>query len=664
MKLPIILQVWLCALLWGFYTIPAQCQDQNKVDSMKQLLRGSIADTARIDTYANLSWVYANTHTKLDTARLYADSMVIWSKRINYPKGVARAQGYYALLNKFSGDYYASLGHMQTYLEYYQSKRDSNRIAYALYEIGNYHFFLGNYPQSLQAYQQVLGIYKNSASIGEIARCLHAMGHVQRRINKYEAIKSYEEAMELWEEAGDQEGLSMSTEGIGNTYEELGQYDQAEMYLLKALDMVEDQQRPIGIASVATNLGVLYSKLNQHQKALDYHLRALKVREELTSQDDLALSLNKVGASYMALGASKLAEVYLKASLDMSQEIQVKPLLKENYSALTALYKSQNRIEEAFHFQNLLMVVKDSLLNEETNKQLVEMETKYEVARKDQEITLLLKENEVQEAKVQRQAVFRNALIGAILLVAIIAVLIFYVMRQRLKNQKIINAKNEEIQLAHLKEELKSLEMKALRAQMNPHFLFNSLNTINTMILKNDKRSASRYLTKFSKLVRLILENSEQPKVSLKDELDMLTAYIQLESIRFEDKMDYNIQVAETIDPEVIKLPSMVLQPFVENAIWHGLLHQKGKGQLSIDIAEKGEYLRCSIIDNGVGREESKKVRDQKGYKKRSMGIKITGERLKLLTQQTVKELIDIVDLKDPDNRPLGTQVNVLIPTI
>jgi len=204
--------------------------------------------------------------------------------------------------------------------------------------------------------------------------------------------------------------------------------------------------------------------------------------------------------------------------------------------------------------------------------------------------------------------------------------------------------------------------MKALRAQMNPHFLFNSLNSINTMILNDEPESASRYLSKFSKLVRLMLENSEQPQVTLKDELETLEAYIQLEAIRFKNKMDYKIETDSSIDQDEILIPSMVLQPFVENAIWHGLLHKNKKGLLTINIKEEGDNLLCSIIDNGVGREKSLTLKKDGGLKKKSMGIKITADRLKLLTKQKIKDVINIIDLKDNENNALGTQVNIQIP--
>jgi sensor histidine kinase YesM len=205
--------------------------------------------------------------------------------------------------------------------------------------------------------------------------------------------------------------------------------------------------------------------------------------------------------------------------------------------------------------------------------------------------------------------------------------------------------------------------MKALRAQMNPHFLFNCMNSINTMILRDDNANASKYLTKFSKLVRLMLENSEKPKVTLQDELDMLNAYVVLESIRFKGKITYDLEVSKDIDKETTLIPSMILQPFVENAIWHGLLHTTKKtGKLSIKVSEKDDFLQCSILDNGVGREAALKLHKKATTKNKSMGIKITTDRLRLLAKEKIEQVVKIIDLKDDKNNSLGTQVDILIP--
>jgi len=646
-----------------FCTNKSLAQERQKIDSLKRLLNENPADSSRINIYSRLTSNYAFTRTKLDTAKLYADSVKLISIKIDDKSGIAVSHYWYGVIDRFEGNYHQGLKQMKKYVEFRQQKGDSSLVAEGLYHMGTMNYYLGNYKESLIAYQRVLSIFRNNKDTKGVANLLHSMAHIQRKLKQHEkAIKNYKESIAIKEKLNNLTGLSMSTESLGNTYGELKQYNQAEFYLLKALDIVKKQERSYGIASVTENLGNLYGRMGNYQKSLKYHLESLEIREELPSKKNLTTSLTKVGYLYNKIGKSNLAENYLKKSLNIAKENGFKPVLEQNYKALSEFYVEKQDYKKAFQYQKLYTDIKDSILNVENNKQLLELQTKYESTQKDQEITLLTKENEIKEKEVQRQDDIKKAILIGLFLTLLFAGLLFYTLRQKLKNQKLLTAKNEEIKISHLKEQLGTLEMKALRAQMNPHFLFNCMNSINTMIIRDDNANASKYLTKFSKLVRLMLENSENPKVTLKDELDMLRSYIQLESIRFKNKMDYKINVAESIDKESTFLPSMVLQPFVENAIWHGLLHKESKGLLTIDITEEDDYLHCSITDNGVGREKSLKLQKQSGFKKKSMGIKITTDRLKLLTRQKINEVIKIIDLKDHENNVMGTQVDILIP--
>ena len=213
---------------------------------------------------------------------------------------------------------------------------------------------------------------------------------------------------------------------------------------------------------------------------------------------------------------------------------------------------------------------------------------------------------------------------------------------------------------------MSELEMKALRAQINPHFIFNCMNSINQMILEKEEQKASSYLTKLSKLIRLILEHVDEPDVTLKDELSMLETYIMLESLRFNGKIDYQLNIGPDIDTENTFLPAMVLQPFVENAIWHGLMpkKEKGAGLITITIEQEKGKLRCLIEDNGVGREKSLQLQQKSVFKRKSLGVKITEERLKLISKEVKQQLVRIIDLKDALGHALGTRVEVNIPLI
>jgi len=213
------------------------------------------------------------------------------------------------------------------------------------------------------------------------------------------------------------------------------------------------------------------------------------------------------------------------------------------------------------------------------------------------------------------------------------------------------------------KQKASELEMQALRAQMNPHFIFNSLNSINMFILENNKLQASEYLSKFSRLVRLILQNSQEVLIPLERELEALQLYLELESLRFEKRFDYKISVDDEVDTTILKVPPLIIQPYAENAIWHGLMHKKEKGHLEIELYQREEILFCKITDDGIGRKKAAELKSKSSLTHKSMGMRITADRIQMLQQQNQKNgSISINDLVFPNGNPGGTEVLIKIP--
>ena len=235
---------------------------------------------------------------------------------------------------------------------------------------------------------------------------------------------------------------------------------------------------------------------------------------------------------------------------------------------------------------------------------------------------------------------------------------------------KIVRAKIEtqkqeaEAVLRDTQQKMAEVKMQALRSQMNPHFIFNCLNSINRYIVKSDQATASLYLTRFAKLIRLILDNSNNKTVSLASELDALRLYIEMESIRFEKQFTYSILVDKDVQPDHIYVPPLIIQPFVENAIWHGLLHKETAGHLYISFSRKIQnILECAIEDDGVGREKARELKSKSTSTKRSLGMKLTEERLSLLNRQTLLDAtVEILDLKGRTGEATGTKVILKIP--
>jgi hypothetical protein len=232
--------------------------------------------------------------------------------------------------------------------------------------------------------------------------------------------------------------------------------------------------------------------------------------------------------------------------------------------------------------------------------------------------------------------------------------------RMRAEAEEIVRRK--EAELLELEKNLAESQLTALKAQMNPHFLFNSLNSINWYIVRNRPLDASKYLTKFSRLIRLILDNSRHQRIPLSGEMEALRLYIDMESIRFEQKFTYDIQIDDDLDADEIKIAPMILQPYVENAIWHGLMPLNGEreGQLLISITPSGGRLICIIEDNGIGREAAKVHHAGALTGHVSKGLKITADRISILNQDDDNEnLVQITDLYDTNGNPAGTRIEL-----
>jgi LytS/YehU family sensor histidine kinase len=258
------------------------------------------------------------------------------------------------------------------------------------------------------------------------------------------------------------------------------------------------------------------------------------------------------------------------------------------------------------------------------------------------------REQELAFEKLKQQRIQNNSVMGgtALLLIAAVTTFLLYKKRADAEQQR---------KEADLRARVTETEMKALRSQMNPHFIFNSLNSISDYITKHDTAAADYYLTNFAKLMRLILENSEKREVPLSDDLKALELYMQLEAMRLNKTFVYDIKVDETLDQDNTLVPPLLLQPFVENSIWHGLAGKQGEGRILIQIQKENGMIRCTVEDNGVGRHRAPPSPAVDG--KHSFGIKITKARIEILNQ--IKQANATVELTD---LPEGTRVEVTLP--
>ncbi|WP_430427784.1 histidine kinase [Maribacter litoralis] len=336
---------------------------------------------------------------------------------------------------------------------------------------------------------------------------------------------------------------------------------------------------------------------------------------EADSDDDLIVQKD---------ATRKLSEVY-KVKGDFTKALDT----YQTYVALVdSLYvRKEQEISRANRFNREIASAQNRLTGLEQERKL--SQSKYELALTEQEL--------VKESNKRQQLVIYSLIFG--LLLTLLAAFFFYRSNQQ---QKLAN---------------NLLALKSLRSQMNPHFIFNALNSVNNFISKSDERSANRYLSDFSTLMRSVLENSEEDFIPLEKELQQLELYIKLEHSRFEDKFDYLINIEENVQVAKFQIPPMLLQPYIENAIWHGLRYREEKGELLVTIKENStDSIIITITDNGIGRKKSAEIKTRNQRKQKSKGMGIIQKRVAILNDMYT----DKVDIKISDLQSDGTGTKVL----
>jgi len=378
------------------------------------------------------------------------------------------------------------------------------------------------------------------------------------------------------------------------------------------------------------------------------------------------------GEAYIQLKNYPVALKFAKEALSYAKENNARPYMMDSYELLAKTYRRLEKNDSAYEYLLKFNSIKDSILNNQFLLRLYNYRRIAEHQREQAQLLLLDKDNKLKTQQLKQEALIRNVLISGLFGLILIA---FFILRSLILKRKTEKLKGEqlenEMQVHQLENEKKQselqhqateLEMQALRAQMNPHFIFNCLSSINKFIIKNESVKASDYLTRFSRLIRMVLINSQKSMIALEDELHMLRLYLDMERLRFKNLFDYRITFTNTIDETAVLVPPLLLQPFCENAVWHGLMQKEGPGHLHIELSMNENILYCNITDDGIGRARAAALRSKSVEKEKSMGLSITTQRLALLNKnQDMQTSFAIDDISDENKNVVGTKVALQI---
>ncbi len=509
---------------------------------------------------------------------------------------------------------------------------------------------------------------------------LEGLGDALAKQNKdKEAKKYFERALKLAKDKSiDNETLDLNTK-LANIYAKQGNLREANTITLNTLREASELPKEPAL-KVQQEVADFYNETRQYDNEIKLRKELLKsvdkakIKNEVDNLDNKSFSIPtddktetntdsltsqklnyKIGNAYVQKENYTEAIEYLEKSVEEAGEKEDLEVQKHATRKLSEVYATVGQHVKAIQtYRNYVDIVDSLYIRKEQEiyqakrltKKISDYQSRIKVLERnnelsDSKVSLAIKEEQLTKAKSKTQLIVIYSLVGSLVLMTLLT---FYKHRANQKQQLANNL----------------LALKSMRSQMNPHFIFNALNSVNSFIAVNDERNANRYLSEFSALMRSVLENSDEDFIPFTKEIELLELYVKLEHNRFRDKFDYTINVDEGINLDEFKIPPMLLQPYIENAIWHGLRYKKEKGNLTIAIKKK-DYNSVTIVieDDGIGRKRSLEMKTKNQLKQKSKGMSTIKNRIAILNDM-YQDKVDVIitDLLEDGS---GTKVELTL---
>ena len=507
-----------------------------------------------------------------------------------------------------------------------------------------------NYSRALEYYFKSLTIYQETDQDYIVAILYNNMGIVYKSLKEYDrALEYFKKALTLQEDLEDYESVAITITNIGNIHLVRGNNAEALSYYKKAEETLQKYDNKRALGELYNSYGNYYIKENNTVKAEEYYKKALDIFNKIGEKYGASASLGYLGDLYADKGDKKQALQYLNQAVAYAAEIDVQEQVRDSEKKISELYEKSGEYKDALaHYKNYI-TAKDSINNAEHIKNMVREEMNYEMEMREAEQKTEAEKREAiyneQDKRHRQQMLFA----GIALVLLFIIAFVFY---NRLQLKKTLT----------LQRDLAEYEQKALHLQMNPHFVFNCLGSISSFIVQNGKDSAIKYLSKFSKLMRLTLEYSKESLIPIDKEIEGLQNYLELEQLRFNQMFDFSISKDPNIEDDMA-IPPLLLQPFVENAIIHGIIPKKEKGFITIDFKLESDKMICTVTDDGIGFSKSKKMKENSVTVHKSMALEITRKRLEVIQAFTSKtSQVEISELLNTKGEITGTKIILNLP--
>lgn len=636
-----------------------------KTDSLIQLLQQQVAnDTTRLRLLCELS--YQLYFSDAQKGLLYADTAIALSKKfpgLSYAGQAYRAKG----INHWAmSDFGLSLRSYDTALNIFQRLNDTAGIANTWSSLGITFKSMGDAPKALEYHFQALKLFEQLNNSRRMADVMMNIALVYNSLSEYnKALDYFNKASEAAKGYTDDVFNANLWSNIASTYDYMNKTEEALTYYNKAGELYEKNGNKSGLSNNLFNIGIVYLYTDQLKLALPYLKKAAELYIQTGDKNNYSLLCYEMANIYSQADASLLGSEgiavskrqqvvleYLNKGLELARAAGSLDRRADGLMMLSSYYEDNKQFAKALEVYKNYQQVKDSIYQKTKKQAINKQELLYEFDKKEA-LTRAAHEKQqaIAKAEIIQQQTIRNSVIAGTLLLVVTGALLFFSYKKR-RDAK------EKQQEAEFNAQVTDTEMKALRSQMNPHFIFNSLNSISDYLDKNETGTASVYISKFARLMRMILENSEQKTVPLENDLNALELYMQLEALRLNNKFSYEVRVEDGIDVENTLVPPLILQPFVENSIWHGIVRKEGAGRIIIRVKKEDAMIACIVEDNGIGWKESAGTTGSKRTgEKQSLGMKITKARIDIINKiKKSNASVHLTDLAE------GVKVEIKLP--
>lgn len=582
------------------------------------------------------------------------NSLLKRSIKNNYSLGEIYAKNVQGRAFRNAAKYAKSLEKYKEALEEAKKIKSTEAIIVILNQLGVVYRRQDKVRQALNCHQAALNIISKISNPSKDIRIsssitVNSIGNIYLMLKQYErALDKFNQSIVIQKKNDDKKGLAINYQSIGFSYKNIGNLNLALENYKISLEYNMLNKDTLGKVICHSSIADVLIKKGEYKKAYKYVEEIVSIAEDIGNVYYLSKVYNTLGWAFLKLNKYKESQYYLEKSLKFGINNNISSSLVTSYDHLSELSKKKKEFEKALYYFEKSTVIGKKIFESNNIRYVNSLILKYDGEVGKNKIKYLAGENEIAKLKLLRN---RNVLITALVLIALLGVLLYSMYGQRLlKNDK----------------QILLLEQEALRIQMNPHFVFNALNSIKLYVINNEQKNAVHYLNKFSKLIRNILESTRVKEVTLGEELKTMNLYMSIENIRFSNEIIYKEDLNPNINLETIKVPPLILQPFLENSIWHGLSSKKGIKKVLLSVNKfSDEFIQIDIEDNGIGRKEALIIKSNKTLNRKSIGIDLTRERMKNFSTQFQSDYsLNYIDLIGEDGNVKGTKVSLKLPII